>query len=98
MALDLEEVILDRPVQRVKRVYFGPTVAFVPHPHLRGAWVKTHPCVVLVACPQCESPRGFLCLGAQGFGVSVHFKRVDAAAQFRTSVGYSLAYERQGGL
>ena len=86
--MDLQEVVLEHPVQRVKRVYFGPGVAFVPHPHLRGAWVRTHPCVVLVACPQCESPRGFLCLGSQGFGVTVHFKRVDAAKAFHAAHGY----------
>jgi hypothetical protein len=88
--MDLQEVVLEQPVQRVKRVYFGPSVAFVPHPHLRGAWVKTHPCVVLVSCPQCESPRGFLCLGSQGFGVTVHFRRVDAAASYRRGNAYHL--------
>jgi hypothetical protein len=79
---DLQEVRLEQPAQKIKRVYLGPAVAFVPHPHLRGAWVKTHPCVVLVSCPHCDSPKGFLCLGSQGFGVTVHYKRIHAAAPF----------------
>lgn len=87
---DLVEVRLEQPAQKIKRVYLGPAVAFVPHPHLRGAWVRTHPCVVLVACPHCDSPRGFLCLGSQGFMVNVHFKRPWAARAFVKNGRYVL--------
>lgn len=31
-----------------------PQTAFVAHPDKRGLWVRTHPCVLLVACPETD--------------------------------------------
>jgi hypothetical protein len=36
------------------------TVAFVQHPAL-SLWVRTHPCVLLVACEFCGARAGKLC-------------------------------------
>lgn len=76
MDLDLEAVRLERPLQQVKTVYRGPAVAFVPHPHIRGAWVRVAPCVVDSACSHCKVPAGTLCISTTGkYTVSHHWKR-----------------------
>lgn len=79
---DISPVELYLPVQaRVRRVYVGQGVAFVPHPHINGAWVRTHPCVVEAACPVCNVPAGSLCLGRQkGFSATHHYMRANAAS------------------
>jgi hypothetical protein len=72
----LETVELERPLQQVKKVYRGQGVAFIPHPHIRGAWVKVAPCVVDHACPSCNAPPGVLCTSTTGkYTVSHHFNR-----------------------
>lgn len=74
---DFESVKLDIPIQaRIKTVYRGPSVAFVPHPHINGAWVKVATCVVDRACPHCGAPVGSLCISTTGKYTSAHhYKR-----------------------
>lgn len=43
-----------------KAYVFGSEV-FVAHPQHRGAWCRTHICIVLVDCPYCDATRGTLC-------------------------------------
>lgn len=40
----------------------GGPFAFVPHPHLAGLWVRTHPCVLTTDCPDCRQLAGNLCV------------------------------------
>lgn len=73
---DLEAVRLDNPLMQVKTVFRGPGVAFIPHPHIRGAWVRVAPCVVDSACAHCNAPPGVLCTSTSGrYTVSHHWKR-----------------------
>jgi hypothetical protein len=74
-ALDVEAVELKKPLWKVKRVYRGPGVAFIPHPHVHGAWVRVHPCVVESACPDCNAGVGELCTSTRGHTVAHHYKR-----------------------
>lgn len=54
----------------------GALLAFVPHPDVRGAYVRVDISVVLVKCPVCKAKRGELCLGAFGRRiVSTHIDR-----------------------
>lgn len=73
--LDLKKVELEKAVGKVKNVYFGAGVAFVPHPHIHGAWVKVHPCVVHNTCPHCEAMPGELCHSKLGKTVLHHYRR-----------------------
>lgn len=41
----------------------GSDYVFVAHPHLRGLYLRTHPCVLEVVCPSCSSVEGYPCLG-----------------------------------
>lgn len=56
----------------------GMPYAFVPHPTEAGRWMRVHPCVAFVACPQCEVPAGMPCRFSQGFAVSEHCRRREA--------------------
>jgi len=51
------------------------SIAFVPHPHLRGLWLKTHACVLLTACAFCEAKVGEPCRGKKGIGSWTHASR-----------------------
>lgn len=72
---DLRAIVLDLPLGKVKRVYVGTGVAFVPHPHLEGAWCKVNPCVVRRACPLCKAVPGELCLSRTGKRTVGHHHR-----------------------
>lgn len=39
----------------------GGPYAFVPHPAARGLWIRTHPCVLAVACAHCSTVVGEPC-------------------------------------
>ena len=55
-------------------------IAFVPHPDLRGMWLRTHSCVVLVDCPACHSKKGIPCRNDKcGYNSDTHYKRRKAA-------------------
>jgi hypothetical protein len=59
----------------------NPNWAFVPHPEIRGAYVRTGVCVVQTACPQCKSPVGVPCQETFPYGYTVdthHARRVAA--------------------
>jgi hypothetical protein len=43
------------------RQYVFGTECFVKHPLIRGFWIKTHVCVVLVACQHCKAAVGEPC-------------------------------------
>lgn len=62
-----------------KHFYVIGPVLFLQHPQLRGAWIRTDRCVILVPCPQCNAARGELCVGSQGAMATTHYKRRDAA-------------------
>ncbi len=52
-------------MSRARHAYIvTPQVAFVQHPHVPGSWVRTHPCVLLVACPFCRAKSRQLCRNA----------------------------------
>lgn len=53
----------------------APPTAFVAHPTVRGAWMKVHPSVALVACPACGSQPGVPCRSDHGYTSSSHFRR-----------------------
>lgn len=65
-----------------KRGYvFSPTEAFVPTP-MTGLWMRTHACVVYVACPQCSADVGKLCMSNDGLFVAyTHRSRREAWAR-----------------
>ncbi len=44
-----------------KAYILSSTVAFVPHPHVPGFYVRTHAAVLLTACEVCGSKTGQLC-------------------------------------
>lgn len=47
---------------RSNRAYiFSSTLAFMPHPYISGWWVRSHPCVLLIPCPNCKAEAGKLC-------------------------------------
>jgi hypothetical protein len=48
----------------VSYAVWGMSVVFVKHPYLRGLYLKTHPCVISVACPLTLPKRKWNC-GAQ---------------------------------
>lgn len=49
-----------------------------------GHVVRAEPCIFVVACPQCRSPKGSPCLGKSGGFVGyTHYKRRDAARASR---------------
>lgn len=43
------------------KVYTVAGFAFVPV--TRGVWLRTHPCVLTVACPNCGAEVGYPCIG-----------------------------------
>jgi hypothetical protein len=47
---------------RSNRIYAFGSECFVASPLAAGIWVRTHICVALVDCPQCNAPRGQLCV------------------------------------
>jgi hypothetical protein len=50
--------------------------AFIPHPALAGIWLRVHPCVAAVPCPQCNSVEGEPCRWHRGkYGQSHHIVR-----------------------
>jgi hypothetical protein len=51
---------------RIKRAYVVGDVCFVQHPLCRGYWIRTHPCVVKVACAMCGSAIGDACKDSFG--------------------------------
>jgi len=54
--------------------------AFVKHPVLRGLWIKTHPCVGLVACSYCGAEVDEPCRAGRGGWISgTHVARRTAA-------------------
>jgi hypothetical protein len=55
---------------------------------LYGLWIKTHICVVLVACPYCDAPKGECCKRESGRpGGQTHVSRRNAAAKIVKSAG-----------
>jgi len=53
--------------------------AFVPDPHLRGRWIKTHPSVVLNTCEMCGAKPGVPCHST---------KRADGAPKYSSPEHY----------
>jgi hypothetical protein len=61
-----------------KAYVFSPTIAFVPHPRSMTTWVRVHPCVLLVDCPDldCAADVGQLCRNKNGDSVTyTHYRR-----------------------
>lgn len=76
---DFETVELDTPLRNVKRIYVGGSVAFVPHPYINGAWMKTHPDIA-VACSHCSALPGELCVSTSGKRTgTIHYRRARSA-------------------
>lgn len=73
--------VLNKDVSRARVVYavWSGSVVFVKHPHLRGLYLKTHPCVMFVSCPQCKAKAGEPCTNAKGIPKSeTHYMRRNA--------------------
>jgi hypothetical protein len=66
---------------KIAYAVWGFSVVFVQHPFLRGLYLKTHPCVVHVACPKkvtegCGAGVGEPCKNNKGEPVtSTHAQR-----------------------
>jgi hypothetical protein len=45
----------------MKAFILSKYIAFVPCPGVRGLWKRVPACVVMVACPSCESKKGVPC-------------------------------------
>jgi hypothetical protein len=43
-----------------------PPFVFLPHPKVKGQWIRTDICVVLRACPHCKAPKDELCKNVPG--------------------------------
>jgi hypothetical protein len=70
--------------------------AFIPHPALAGLWLRVHPCVAAVSCPQCNSVEGEPCRWHRGkYGCSHHIVRQKRphfqAERFRKTIKYERA-------
>lgn len=59
---------------------------FVPHPAIRGHYVRCDPSVLVVKCPFCKSEKGIPCHGRITFTSSTHRDRVKAALNKRLNV------------
>ena len=44
-------------------------IAFMPHPHLRGLWLRVHPCILFVPC-ECGAKAQKPCRGSEGGEIS----------------------------
>ncbi len=61
-------------------------VAFIPDSEAKSRWLRVHPSVVMVACPQCKAERGKPCVGELGvWRATVHHMRNDAGKFWRVS-------------
>lgn len=67
------------PRPRRRHVYVIEGYAFLPHPEMRGVWLRVEQCVLLVDCEHCGAKTGHLCIGKQGPTVTTHWKRRLAA-------------------
>ncbi len=72
-------------MKRTNHVFLVGNHAFVKHPTIRGAWLRTDSSVFLVACDYCKAAKGALCRGATPGTVnsSTHSARRHDAAQWR---------------
>ncbi len=43
------------------KIYAFGQECFVKHPMVPGAWLRTHICIAVVACPMCKAKRGEIC-------------------------------------
>lgn len=58
---------------------------------IAGLWIKTHVCVVLVACPYCKAAKGAPCTRASGHpGTGTHVLRRKAAAKLVRKPGWAV--------
>lgn len=59
----------------------GGPFAFIRHPYVRGLWMRTHPCVILVDCEHCGAVKGYPCFQKKVINIksSTHYKRRNAA-------------------
>ncbi len=55
-------------MRRKRHVYVVGDVAFVRHPLVRGAWLRTDAAVFVAGCSYCGAKRGELCRGATPSG------------------------------
>jgi hypothetical protein len=52
---------------RPNRAYiFSGGLAFIPHPNISTWWVRSHPSVLLAACPSCKAAVGKFCQNSKG--------------------------------
>jgi len=74
-----------------------PTWAFVPHPNLRGCYIRTNVCVVFARCPRCKAPTGVPCFTAAnagyrgGYVTEAHRSRSEAYAAMDLDEARSVA-------
>ncbi len=45
---------------------FNSGLAFIPHPNISTWWVRSHPSVLLAACPGCKAAVGDFCRNSKG--------------------------------
>ncbi len=58
----------------------GGPYAFLPHPHLPGLWLRSHPSVLVAACALCKAAVGDPCVGGGGkVSGGTHYDRRHAA-------------------
>lgn len=76
--------VLKKDVSKARIIYavWNGSVVFAKHPHLRGLYLKTHPCVMFVACSACKVRAGEPCVNAKGSPKSeTHYLRRNAYAK-----------------
>lgn len=67
---------------RAKTTYAIGSVAFVPHPVMRGMWMRTDLAVLLADCERCKSRAGIPCRSHTGsYTSTTHYLRRQAAAK-----------------
>ena len=69
------------PRTKPKAYILSDKVAFVPHPDFRAMWLRVHPAIVLVDCPDCGSKKGVPCNQRGNYGVFSHHRRRHKAGE-----------------
>lgn len=70
---------------RRRHVYVVGGWAFLPHPEVRGAWLRTSDAVLLAGCRYCGARKGQPCRGKtpSGFTAGTHVDRRQRANALR---------------
>lgn len=71
------------PKAKPKAYVITDAIAFVPLPHFRAMWLKVHPSVVLVDCPDCGSERGVPCRRNDHYVAYSHYRRKHFAKEVK---------------